>query len=43
MMQGRDLAFELTTDGIIIPEPMTSALFVGSVPLGLGRLRRRRA
>ena len=39
-----DLAFELTVpDETIIPEPITSALFVGSVLLGLGRLRRRHA
>ncbi len=42
---GYGLAFQLTVpDGdVIIPEPVTSALFVGSVLLGLARLRRRRA
>ncbi len=42
---GDDLAFELTVANgeVIIPEPVTSTLFVGSVLLGLGRLRRRRA
>lgn len=36
-----DLAFELTTDGDIIPEPVTSFLFIGAVLGGLVRLRRR--
>ena len=37
-----DLAFELTAeDQEIIPEPVSATLFIGSVCLGLTRLRRR--